>query len=86
MLLGCQSPSEPPAPPAASAASQATAWDAFRDSFLEDYFELNPSDAVDQGRHEFDGQIGDWSPASFSLQIEFLKAAAAEAEAFDEAT
>jgi len=82
LLFGCQAPSEPPAPPGAPP-PQSAAWDAFRDAFIEDYFELNPSFAVDQGRHELDGEIGDWSAASFSLQTEFLRATAAGAEAFD---
>jgi uncharacterized protein (DUF885 family) len=74
-----------PSKAAAPAAAQNAAWDAFRDAFIEDYFELNPSDAVSQGRHEFDGSIGDWSAAALSLQIEFLHATAAQVQAFDEA-
>jgi uncharacterized protein (DUF885 family) len=86
LLLGCQAPSDPPSPEAAAAAAPSAAdWDAFRDSFIEGYFELNPSFAVDQGRHEFDGQIGDWSDESFARQRELLRAAIADAAVFDAA-
>jgi uncharacterized protein (DUF885 family) len=84
LLLGCRQPNEPPAPAAAPAPTQNAGWDAFRDTFIEDYFRLNPSDAVGQGRHEFDGLIGDWSAASFSLQVELLRATADEVQAFDD--
>jgi uncharacterized protein (DUF885 family) len=84
LLAGCQSPPEPPAP-AAPSASQAALWDAFRDEYLEGYFRLNPSDAVSQGRHEFDGQIGDWSDTGLSRQAEFLRQKIADARAFDAA-
>ena len=84
LLLGCQAPGDDPPPPAAAAAPSAE-WDAFRDAFIESYFELNPSFAIDQGRHEFDGQIGDWSDESFARQIAFLRVAIDDAAAFDAA-
>jgi uncharacterized protein (DUF885 family) len=83
LLLGCQQPGQPPASTATAPAS--ADWDAFRDAFIEGYFELNPSFAVDQGRHELDGQIGDWSDDSFARQIDFLRSAVANAEAFEAA-
>jgi hypothetical protein len=83
LLLGCQAPGDGPAASAATAPS--AAWDAFRDAFIEAYFELNPSFAVDQGRHEFDGRIGDWSDESFARRIAFLTNASDDAEAFDAA-
>src|SRR5262245_11559867 len=55
LLLGCQDPGGAPPSPATATAPNAE-WDAFRDAFIEGYFELNPSFAVRQGRHEFDGQ------------------------------
>ena len=85
LLCGCQGPPEPPPTPAAAPASQAAPWDAFRDAFIEGYLELNPAYAVYQGRHEFDGRIGDWSDAGFARQIEFLRKAIADAAAFDAA-
>jgi len=77
-------PPEPPPPAAAAPTSQA--WDAFRDAFIDGYFELNPTFAVTQGRHEFDGQIGDWSAAGFARRVEFLRQAVADAGAFDAAS
>src|SRR5262245_25633774 len=83
LLIGCQEPPEPP--PRAAAAPTSQAWDAVRDGFIEGYFELNPWFAVVQGRHEFDGQIGDWSAAGFARRVEFLRKAVADAGAFDTA-
>jgi uncharacterized protein (DUF885 family) len=83
LLLGCQGPSEPAATSAAPSASQGALWDAFRDGFIERYFELNPSYAVYQGRHELDGRIGDWSDAALTRQVAFLRESIAQAEAFD---
>src|SRR5262249_45618778 len=37
------------------------------------------------GRHEFDGQMADWSAAAFAAQVERLKKARAEAAAFEAA-
>jgi len=86
LLLSCQAPpGEQGAPAAPTATAPSAAWDAFRDDFIERYFELNPSFAVDQGRHEFDGQIGDWSDAGFARQSELLRVAIAGAAAFDAA-
>ena len=84
LLIGCQGQPEPPPPAAAAPASEA--WDAFRDAFIDGYFELNPTFAVTQGRHEFDGQIGDWSAAGFARRVEFLRQAVADAGAFDAAS
>src|SRR5688572_30038132 len=45
----------------------------FRDAFLERTFQLDPYFAVYQGRHEFDGQLPDWSPAGLKLTGDFLR-------------
>jgi uncharacterized protein (DUF885 family) len=83
LLLGCQAPGDPPGP--AATTPDSPAWDALRDAFIDGFFELNPSFAVRQGRHEFDGQIGDWSDESFARQIAFLRAAIENTEGFDAA-
>jgi uncharacterized protein (DUF885 family) len=80
LLLGCQAP-DPPA--SAASTPNSPAWDALRDAFIDGYFELNPSFAVRQGRHEFDGQISDWSDESFARRIAYLRTAIANAEGFD---
>ena len=43
-------------------APSSASWTEFRDQFLAGYFPLNPTFAVYQGKHEFDGQLPDWSP------------------------
>jgi hypothetical protein len=50
-------------------APKPSAWEGFRDGFLEAYFRARPSFAVYQGRHEFDGQFPDWSDAGLRRWI-----------------
>jgi uncharacterized protein (DUF885 family) len=64
-------------------ASGARDWTEFRDNFLKGYFPLNPNFAVYQGKHEFDGQLPDWSPEGIEKQAAFLEKAIADAKAFD---
>lgn len=59
-----------------------TSWPEFSSAFLEGYFKLNPSSAVYQGRHEFDGQLPDWSDKGLAAQIAFLQKTIARAQAF----
>jgi hypothetical protein len=49
------------AAPHPASPSRAQQWDRFVAGFLETYFAANPSFAVRQGRHEFDGRLPDWS-------------------------
>ena len=58
-------------------------WAAFSSQFIEGYFRQYPAFAVNQGRHEFDGQIGDWSETGFANRIAFLRSALTAAQAFD---
>ncbi len=58
-------------------------WETFRDQFMEEYFVANPSFAVFQGRHEFDGKLPDWSPAGLQRQVNRLQSSRDEALAFD---
>jgi hypothetical protein len=37
-------------------------WTKFVYEYIEATFAANPSFAVGSGRHEFDGQLGDWTP------------------------
>jgi len=50
----------------------AGSWDGFVDRYIEDYFVAHPAFAVVQGRHEFDGQLPDWSVAGISAEISRL--------------
>ena len=64
-------------------AGSAANWTEFRDQFLAGYFPLNPNFAVYQGKHEFDGQLPDWSADGLQKQIAFLEKTIADAQAFD---
>ncbi|MFO7550944.1 MAG: DUF885 domain-containing protein [Haliea sp.] len=57
-------------------------WGAYVEQYLESYFEAHPAFAVYKGRHEFDGQLPDWSAAGIAAEIARLKQQRAEAEAF----
>jgi uncharacterized protein (DUF885 family) len=74
---------EAPADPMAIDTS--TEWGAFLSPFLETYFQLNPNFAVYQGRHEFDGELPDFSDAGLKAQIDMRKTAIAGAQALDPA-
>jgi len=79
VLAACGSPPlQPPAsaPPLAAQPApvvpQRPTWPAFVSEFIEDYFRANPAFAVGSGRHEFDGQLPDWSRAGIQREIERL--------------
>ena len=57
----------------------------FRDGFIEGWFKLDPANAVYQGRHDFDGQLPDWSAAGLQRQSAFLHHAIDRARAFGDA-
>ncbi|WP_164114401.1 DUF885 domain-containing protein [Sphingorhabdus sp. Alg239-R122] len=58
-------------------------WDGFVTKFVDGYMPLNPDFAVYQGKHEFDGQLPDWSEEGLKAQIDFLKQAIADARSID---
>ena len=68
---------------ATASASSAKTWTEFRDNFLKGYFPLNPNFAVYQGKHEFDGQLPDWSPGGLEAQAAYLEKTIADAKALD---
>ena len=77
------SPQPPPAPvppPPDPTATARAAWGEFASSFIESYFKSHPFFAVQAGRHEFDGQMADWSAEGFSKEIERLKRLRGQAE------
>ena len=57
----------------------------FRDGFVESWFKLDPANAVYQGRHDFDGQLPDWSAAGLQRQSAVLHHAIDRARAFGDA-
>lgn len=60
----------------------ATDWPAFVNGFIDASFKANPGFAVIQGKHEYDGQIGDLSQAGIDAEVARLKQAITDAEAF----
>ncbi len=56
-------------------------WSEFENRFIERAFELDPTFAAGQGRHEFDGRLPDWSEEGLTAAVTFLRDAIAEAEA-----
>jgi len=76
-LAGAAVPERP-----AIAAAPAARWGTFRDGFIEGWFKVDPANAVYQGRHDFDGGLGDWSPAGLKAQGDFLRASIATAKRF----
>jgi uncharacterized protein (DUF885 family) len=50
--------------------------------FLNDYFVANPDFAVSAGKHEFDGQLPDWSESGLRREAARLHAERAKASAF----
>ena len=53
---------------------------------LERSFRASPPFAVAQGRHEFDGQLPDWSEEGLNAEKDRLGNAISAAEAFDPAS
>lgn len=94
-LAACGGDSEPgaPAPAAPAEATPVTTaaaaepamnaeWDAFIDREIEAHLAAHPAWAVIQGRHEFDGQLPDWSPEGLAAEAARLKQARRNALAF----
>jgi hypothetical protein len=84
LLGGCsREKSEPPA--AAQPAAAPADWQSFADAFIESRFRADPSFGVQSGRHEFDGQMPDWSRAALEADVAQLRAQLAELTKFDPA-
>jgi uncharacterized protein (DUF885 family) len=69
--------------PATLKADDGTEWGKFMDGFLTGYYPINPTFAVSQGKHEFDGKLPDWSEAGLQAEIAYRKKAIASASAMD---
>jgi uncharacterized protein (DUF885 family) len=66
------------------AANDGSAWGGYIETFLDGYFKLAPTTAVYQGKHEYDGQLPDWSPEGLTAMIDYRKKAIADAKAMDD--
>ncbi|MDP5103537.1 MAG: DUF885 domain-containing protein [Erythrobacter sp.] len=58
-------------------------WSAFADQFIEGYFKQVPFMGALAGRHEYDGQLPDWSKDGVAAQVAFFEKARADAKAMD---
>jgi len=86
LFMGCQPAGESANKPTnANSASSNAKWDAYVDQFLKDYFAANPSFAVNQGKHEYDGKFPDWSNEGISKEIARLKSEREKASTFKDA-
>jgi hypothetical protein len=85
-VAGCTKQPPPvnvPPPPDPSVTARA-AWNDFAAAFIESYFKSHPFFAAQQGRHEFDGQMADWSAAGFQTEIDRLKTLRTQAAGISE--
>jgi len=82
LFMACQQQTTPSNQNANSNSATNPKWDAYVEQFLTDYFTANPPFAVNQGRHEFDGKLPDWTADGLSKEIARLKAEREKASAF----
>ena len=80
-VAGCRV-AETPGNQATNNSVQANDWPGFVNGFIEASFKANPSFAVVQGRHEYDGQIADLSQPTIDREVARLKAAISDAQGF----
>ena len=66
------------------AAGSVESWDEFVNRQIEEHLVAHPQFAVVQGRHEFDGQLPDWSRSGIEAEIARLHASRDAALAFPE--
>ena len=57
-------------------------WTTFVNTTIEENFRLDPSFAVYQGRHDFDGKLPDWSDAGLKRTADFYRRSIADAGKF----
>jgi len=81
-LSGC---SMPASPPPAAAPAPTPSWSQFVDGYLEAWFKAHPTQAVNAGRHEYDGILPDWTPEGLQREVARLHAARERASAFPDA-
>ncbi|GEM_PF-89025 len=95
LLAACGGDSEPegadatetatpvaPSTPVATEPATNPKWDTFIEQQIEAHLAAHPAWAVTQGRHEFDGQLPDWSTEGLAREAARLKKARADARAF----
>lgn len=75
-------PASVPAPQTHPQDQAQAKWKAFAAQFIEDTFKAQPFFASQSGRHEFDGQMPDWSAAGIAREVTRLQTARQQAQAF----
>src|SRR5262245_4691435 len=68
---GCATTPAPP-PGSPGQASGSAEWTRHLRDFENGYFARNPTFAVQQGRHEYDGRLPDWSAAGIRAAAQWL--------------
>ena len=63
-------------------AARSPEWKSFVDQYIEATFKAQPNFAAGSGRHEYDGQLPDWSEAGIQAERQRLKNAITAAQAF----
>ena len=82
VLTACDRHDAPP-PDADVAALTQEQWVSFRDGYIDEFFKAHPTYAVRAGKHDYDGQLPDWSAAGIAAEIKRLHDARNRASAFD---
>lgn len=81
-LAACGAPTAPtPAAATPRVTPDNPSWTRFVDAYIEATFKAQPMFAVQQGRHEYDGQMPDLSAGGIAAEISRLKSARAAAQA-----
>jgi hypothetical protein len=83
LVAACGGPRSAAPPSAATPLPVHDPWPQFANGFIESKFKADPFFAVNAGRHEFDGQMADWSAAGLAAEVERLKKLRGQAAAFD---
>jgi len=83
-VAACQPPQTTSNNAANTAAAPKVDWDGYVGKFLDGYFSMNPTFAVYQGKHEYDGKFPDWSNEGIAKEIAWMKAEREKAAAFKE--
>ncbi len=71
-----------PTPVTAAMGTPATPWKAYVGKTLDAWMALDPSFAIYQGAHQFDGRLPDWSAAGLKARADFLRGVIADSGKF----
>jgi hypothetical protein len=86
MLAGCSKSPSPEHKSEAPAPAVNVEWTKFVDEFIDAYFAAQPPFAVQSGKHEFDGQLPDWTAEGIQKEIARLEQARLRAVGFQDST